>query len=248
MNHLTPDAWRRLRDGSLPPPERAALQAHLREACELCDDLALDDLALDAATDRALASLAPAPTEGARLLAPLEARVLAGSFPRPARWRMWVPVALAATAALFFFAPQGPAQREKGDGALPPALTAVVAAQKGAPLAPVVTTRAYPGTAELFFTYVLPRDGHVYLGRVGDDGVVEPFYPAVGQADAVEPAGTHALSIAGTVHGYALEGLRGKQRFVVVTSPEPLDGAARVAALKEQQAAPAALTIEVEAW
>lgn len=250
MTHLTPDAWHRLRGGTCLPEERAALLRHLGEPCDVCDEQAeaLDDGPIDATIDAALASLVVVPPVTSLMFRRLEDRIVAGAFPRPRRWLAVLPVALAAGVALFVVQPFTPTQREKGGDPLPPSLTAVVAVKKGAALAPIAPTQTYPASAELFFTYVLPTDAHVYLGRVGVDGVVEAFYPAVGQSDAIERAGTHPLTVGGTVHAYSLEGLRGKQRFVLLSSPEPLDPSALAKALKEGAGRSASVEVEVDGW
>jgi len=254
MNHLTSDSWRRLREGSLDPAERAAVLQHLSEACEVCDEAvaAVEEPALDCTVDAALASLPAEPASSSLVFHRLEQRILAQVFPRaPRRWLAIVPLALAAGAALLLvnpFTPPAVGQREKGEALRPPALTAVVSVKKGGALEPLERTQTYPSHAELYFTYDLPQDSHVYLGRVGVDGAVEPFYPPLGQSDGVEPAGLHSLTVGGTVHAYSLQGLKGKQRFVLLSSPTPLEGARLLQALKQASARSASLEVEVEGW
>jgi hypothetical protein len=254
MTHLTLESWRRLREGRLEPSERAAVLQHLTQACDDCEELVagLDEPVLDCTVDAALASLPAEPASASLVFHRLERRILARTFPRSRRaWWAAVPIALAAGAALFVvhpFAAGDPGQRLKGKVLRPPALTAVVSVKKGSALEAVQPPHAYPNTAELYFTYDLPQDSHVYLGRVGVDGVVEPFYPPLGVSDAVEPAGLHSLTVGGTVHAYSLEGLRGKQRFVLLSSPTSLEGTALQKALKEASADTASLEVEVEGW
>ena len=158
-----------------------------------------------------------------------------------------MPIALAAGLALLVARPiisSSPSQRLKGTAA--PALSAQVMVADGAALEPLARGRVYPQTAELFFTYTLSDDAHIYLGRVGVDGSVEAFYPPLGVADAPHAAGTWALTAGGTVQGYSLRGLASRQRFVVIASGEPLSGNALRAAI-EQAVRAGAIEVEVEA-
>ncbi len=256
MTHLNAELWGRLRQGSLEPGERAGVLRHLTEGCEDCDDVvaSLDSPELDCAIDAALSTLAPAPAEAGPVYHSVERRVLTAVFPKRRRLRTALPVAFAAAAAAVLVAVVNPwatrpgEQRLKGEALGTPALTAVVSVKKGAALEPLAGPRTYPTSAELYFTYDLPQDAHVYLGRIGIDGMVEPFYPPLGQSDAVEPAGLHSLTVGGTVHAYSLEGLRGKQRFVLLSSPVALSGPALQQALKEASAQSASLEVEVEGW
>lgn len=230
---------------------------HLAEGCDDCDDVVagLDTPELDCAIDAALSTLAPEPASVSPMLRRLEGRVLAGLKPRPKpRWRAAAPVAFAMAAAALAvavvspWAVKDPNHGLKGEALKTPALTAVVSVKKGSALEPIAAAHAYPTSAELYFTYDLPQDAHVYLGRIGVDGVVEAFYPPLGQSDAVEPAGLHSLTVGGTVHAYSLEGLRGKQRFVLLGSPAALTGPALEQALKEASAQSVSLEVEVEGW
>ena len=254
MTHLNLEVWRRLRSGTLEPGERAGVLRHLAEKCEECDDTVagLDAPDLDCAVDAALSTLAPEPASLSPLL---ERRVMAGLGLKPKpRWRAAAPVAFAMAAAALAvavvnpWAVKDPNHGLKGEALRTPALTAVVSVKKGGALEPLAAAHAYPTSAELYFTYDLPQDAHVYLGRIGVDGVVEPFYPPLGQSDAVEPAGLHSLTVGGTVHAYSLEGLRGKQRFVLLGASAALSGSALQQALKEASAQSASLEVEVEGW
>ena len=257
MIHLTIDSWQRLRSGTLGPDERAAVEAHLCVACEACDALVEslpDDLALDARVDAALACLV-AEVAPSLLFAQVERQVLRKVYSRPARrWLAAVPIALAASAVLVIFNPFAAAQlgqRTKGDPLRSPALSAMVSVKTGAPLEPLEPLdhpHSYPTSAELYFTYDLPQDSHVYMGRVGIDGVVEAFYPPLGSADAVEHAGLHSLTVGGTVHAYSLDGLRGKQRFVLLSSPTALEPQALQRALKDGAEGSVSVELEVDSW
>ncbi len=240
MNHLTPESWLRLRRGALEPHERASLLAHLADPCEACDAAAdaADDLALDCAVDAALARVSTAPPPDTTRMLAVERRVLRSLTPRPrlSPWLALVPLAAAAGAAFLTLTPAlGPTraatQQLKGPAA-PPSLTAVASLRPGAPLEPLSTQPAWPTTAELFFTYTLGEAAYVYLARVGGDGSIEAFYPPIGVPARLEPAGTRALTVAGTVHGYSLQALSGRQRFTVLASPSPLRQDELAAALR----------------
>ena len=254
MTHLNPESWRRLLAGTLEASERVAVLQHLSESCDDCDEqaAALQWPALDTAVDRALATLAPEPVSASLVFHRTEQRILAAVFPK--KKRKWlvaaVPLALAAALAVGVVNPWAvrDGQRTKGETSRPPALTAVVSLKVGNPIELFQAQRTYPNTAELYFTYDLPQDSYVYLGRVGVDGVVEAFYPPLGVGESLEPAGLHSLTVGGTVHAYSLEGLRGKQRFIVLASPVLLQGAAVPQALKEASAHSASLEVEVEGW
>ena len=252
MMHLTLDSCRKLQTGTLGAAERAALLKHLDEDCDDCDALVagIDDPILDCSVDVALAALPGEPLAAEGLLFHrVEQRILERAIrPHPRRaWIFAVPLALAASAALFIAVPAGPTsvgQRTKG-GAPRATLTAMVALGPGSPLEALEQDRAYPSTAELYFTYDLAEDAYVYFGRVGVDGVVEAFYPPLGASDQLTRAGPRPLTIGGTVHAYSLEGLRGKQRFTVLGSSIPLEGKTLSAALLADAAQSASLQIEV---
>lgn len=251
MKHLTPDSWRRLRSGDISAPELTGLLTHLHESCEQCDAVVVeaDEPALDCAIDAALARLDRSRPAPARMAA-LEQQVLRAVAPRrrrPSPWLVLVPLAAAAGAAFFAARPvltatQG--QQLKGE-ARNPSLTAVVGTAKGAPLQPLSARDVWPSTAELYFTYTLEADAYVYLGRVGVDGSVEPFYPPIGQAEALEAAGTRPLTVGGTVHAYSLQALGGPQRFVVLAAPRPLSRDELMRALAAGGPGTASFQIEV---
>ena len=251
MTHLSEQTWRSLRAGTLEAPERAAVVRHLSEACALCDELVerLDEPALDSCVDAALAELSTAPAPPERSTFHRSERVILRQLVSARRkWSRAVPIAIAATVALVVIglpSTLAPRQRLKGEVLRPPGLTAMVATRKGSPLEPLDSARAYPGSAELYFTYDLPQDSHVYLGRVGVDGVVEPFYPPPGGRDALEHAGLHSLTVGGTVHAYALQGLDGKQRFVLLSSPTALEAQTIPQALEELSAGSVSLEVQV---
>lgn len=250
MLHLTAENWQQLRARTLDPKTRAALLAHLAEDCADCDAIAdgIDDVALDAAVDAALGAVSVRPADEVGL-ARVERRVLAAAMPRRRLSRPWLfvlPAAVAAGLVAVALAARLPLtlddrghQQLKGEAAL----SAAVARARGAALEPLQPGARYPPGAELYFTWQLPTDAHVYLGRVGIDGAVDAFYPP-GES-AVHRAGVHPLTLDGTVHAYSLQGLSGVQRFVLLTSPEPLSTQAVVALLRQRAASPGALTLEV---
>lgn len=250
MKHLTPDAWSRLRAGTLAPDERLELLAHLGDDCEQCDTFVagVEEPVLDGAVDAALASLSRAPAPGEDRLAAIERKVKRAVLPRRrARWGLaLVPIAAAALAV--WFVPRSgeeelSGQRLKGEAT--PSLTAVASVVPGAALEPLTARDRWPWTAELFFTYTLTDDAFVYLARVGVDGQVEAFYPPKGMLAEREAAGTRPLTLRGTVQAYALSGLSGRQRFVLLAAPEPLEGEALEAALKAGGPRAQSLTLEV---
>lgn len=248
MTHLDETAWRRIVRAGPTAEERA----HLLERCEICEDAiaGLDEGAVSHAIDHALAALAGDPSSRARLpTRRLEREVMRRVLGSRARRWPWAVGALAAAVLALMVAPLPGARPEsngmKGTARAAATLTAMVSVNKG-PLT-TLERKAYPSSAELFFTYDLPSDAHVYLGRLGSDGIVEPFFPPVGVVDESVSSGSHSLRVGATIHSYSLEGLRGKQRFILVTSPKPLEGEALEAALHLVSASPA-VEVEVEDW
>lgn len=252
MNHLTPETWRALRARTLDPRLAAPLLKHLAEDCADCDGLAesIDDPLLDAAVDSALGASSRAASDELSLRR-IEARVLETVRPRrgpSGRWVFVVPIGVAAAIAAVGLLGRLPGitsdatQHLKGEQVL----SAAVARVRGAPLEPVQPGGHYPASAELYFTWQQPQDAHVYLARVGGgvDGAVEAFYPR--GASTLHRAGVHSLTVEGTVHAYLLEGLKGPQRFVLLTSPRALSDDALDAALKQAAVEPGALVIEVD--
>lgn len=230
--HLTPERWARLLSGASSAEEARALRAHLEAPCEVCEQVleATGGDLLDAGLD-GLGPIAAAP--------PARFEAMAATRDRRARakWGRAAVGALALAAGVVVVlgrpAPE-PESRVKGSNIELVTLSAMVASPSGgdaAALVPVELGREYRAGSEVFFTYELTTPAFVYVGRVAEGHDVDAFYPPEPVA-VPEAAGSHALSVGGVVHAYALSGV-GKQRFVLVASPRPLSPALVRTALLE---------------
>jgi hypothetical protein len=230
--HLDPALYQRMKSNQLTPQERTELSRHLLTECEQCEQF-LDSQpqdALDVLTDTALA-------DNARSWPPhskSRAKVIEATSPHLVvrRRTRWPPLAvsfgagaLAASLIALVVVPrvQGNSYSgEKGAGGAGVELGGLVStpSPSGArALTPLQPGSKYTSASELYLTWELSKAAYVYVGRVSGDEV-EPFYPP--GAPEKEDPGLHSMTVQGVVHSYSLDGLKGKQRFVLIASDATL--------------------------
>lgn len=188
---------------------------------------AMDDGAF-ARVERQLAAAGVSPSQ------PAQAQAQAQPGARATRKMGWVPLAAAASVLAAGLA--GVALH--GEGPAPPAWDGTKGAGAESALAAPVRLRflvvegegegaamrlrrgasgqAVPASAGLQFEVEVERATHVTLVRVGADGAPEPVWEG-----ALAP-GASLVEVGGRAAVYRLEGLRGSQRFVALTSGAPL--------------------------
>ncbi len=237
MQHLDPELWKRLMEMRVNWEVRRELAEHLSTECEICEKV-LDELpqdALDVITDHGLA-------DAARTTPPMyqaRAKLMEALSPRPPRWRFVFTgffVGVAATALVAVVALRTPSPAYSGVKGNPMVeLGGLVSAPSPTgerALLPLRPGDKYPSAAELYLTWEIPEPAYVYVGRVsGDD--VEPFYPP-GAPEKQDP-GLHSMSVGGVVHSYSLDGLKGRQRFVLIASDSALTPEELKQALKKEK-------------
>ncbi len=237
MTHLDPELWKRLKEGRVNWEVRRDLSEHLSTECEVCEKV-LEDLpadALDVLVDSALAV-------SARTTPPLfkpRAKLMEALSPRPARWRIALAGFFAGAAATALVGVVALRARPvtysgvKGDVTVELAGLVSTPTPTGAPaLTPLRPGDKYSSAAELYLTWDIPEAAYVYVGRVSGDEV-EPFFPP-GPAEK-EEAGLHSMTVGGVVHSYSLDGLKGRQRFVLIASDTALAPGELKQALKKEQ-------------
>jgi len=242
--HLDETLYQKLRNNQLTPDERQQLSQHLLTDCEQCETFleSQPQDALDLLTDVALA-------DNARSYKPLfrsRAKVMEATSPslrikRSPRWSMlWGAFAAGATvaaagAAVFVMTRPAPPPYSGMKGLASVELGGMVstpAANGARALTPLLPGAKYSSSSELYLTWELAAPAFVYVGRVSGDEV-EPFYPPSGAEK--EDSGMHAMTVGGVVHSYSLDGLRGKQRFVLIASDTALGPDEVKAALKKER-------------
>jgi hypothetical protein len=242
--HLDAALYERMKSNQLSPEERTELSRHLLTECEQCERF-LDSQpqdALDLLTDVALADNAKSyPPHRASKAKVIEATSPHLTIRRRTRWSQLAGSfgagALAASLIAFAVtrAPSNNYTGEKGAGGPQVELGGMVSTPSpgGArALTPLQAGAKISSDAELYLTWQLPAAAYVYVGRVSGDEV-EPFYPP--GAPEKEDPGMHSMTVQGVVHSYSLDGLKGKQRFVLVATDNQLSPDELKQALKQEK-------------
>jgi hypothetical protein len=245
--HLDTRIHAELLAGTLNPRDAARLARHLEAGCEACEAFLAERPeadAVDGRVDRALAAVGGIDGPGsAGEFEAIERRLRAAGTGRPAargrRWPSWA--AFAAAAGLLVAGITGLVARtpERPDGttwdgtkgaaaaAGPVRLRFLVVPSEPAGVIRGGVSGDVVGAGEsLEFEVELGSPAHVALVRVPPRGDPEVFWQgALG-------AGASPVTLDGRPAAYRLEGLGGRQQFVVVASDAPLapDAAARAAA------------------
>ncbi len=250
---------RQLLDGSLEPAQARALAEHLAGGCDACEVMLAARPTADAAdgvVDGILLRLAPPGTsergndlEYARIRRGLvrERRSGAGRLLRMGA----AAAAVLAVAGVAFQVARIHRKAEPGawDGvkgvspqAVPVRLRFLVVhpAESGTvpELERGISGAVLDPLSALQFQVELARPGYAALARVGPAGDVDLFWQ-----ERLAQAGATEVSLAGRPAAYPLAGLAGRQRIVLLASPEPL-ARERVAAAARALAPPARLSPE----
>lgn len=267
--HLDARTYAALLADTLGPDEASALAQHLEGGCERCEAFLVacgEADPADGRVDRALGAVSERDAAGSeRELAAIEQRLRAPAPARPvparpAARRRWgvgafaaaAAVLVAGVAALVGRGPERPAWDGTKGAVSRPAPTPVrlrfVVVEGAGPegLRRGASGEAVAARARLEFEVELGRAAHVALARVAPDATVEVFWEG-----ALGPGPTQ-VSIEGRPAAYRLDGLRGPQRFVAITSAAPLGAdatahAAAAAATGRGDGAPSADAVATDA-
>lgn len=248
--HLDAALYQKLKSNQLSAEERTELSRHLLTECEQCEQFldAQPQDALDLFTDVALADNAKSwPPHFQSRAKVIEATSPHLTIRRRTRWTQLLgsfALGALASAAIAFAIPraQPDYSGEKGTGAPQVELGGLVSTPSAAgarALTPLQPGSKYSSAAELYLTWELARPAYVYVGRVSGEEV-EPFFPP--GAPEKEDPGMHSMTVQGVVHSYSLDGLKGKQRFVLIASDAQLSPDELKDALKKEKLERGAVT------
>lgn len=258
--HLEEHNLRQLLDGSLDPVAAKALAEHLAEGCDACEAMLAARSTADAAdglVDQALLGLAPGGAaeqgndlEYARIRRRL-ARERRGGMGRLLRLGALAAAVLAVAGVTFEIAridrkaEPGPADdgmKGMAPQAIPVRLRFLVVHPAETGSVPELEKGASGAVLDplsaLEFQVEMARSGYATLVRVGPGGDMDLFWQ-----DRLAQAGSIEVSLGGRPAAYPLAGLSGRQRILLLASPEPLTRE-RVAAAARALAPPARLSPE----
>jgi len=259
MMHLTEQNLRQLLDGSLDPAEARMLGEHLAGDCETCEAMLAARSAADPAdgvVDRALSRLAPpGPAEQGNDLEYARIRRRLGGKRRSGAARALRLGALAAAVLAVGGVTLKVAwldrveRRPAWDGVKGMAPQAIPVRLRFLVVHPADTGRfpelekgasgaVLDPLSALQFQVEMARPGYATLVRVGPAGDLDLFWQ-----ERLAQAGSADVSLGGRPAAYPLAGLAGRQRILLLASPEPLTRE-RVAAAARALAPPARIAPE----